>query len=123
MDQRRHSGRAEAAYRRLGTRTPRCGNCGENRWQCLEAHHVAGQAYDPTTVILCRNCHRMQSNAQRDHPPKQASADEWLELVGRFLLGVADLLAVLVEKFREFGAELIARAAAPPPVANPMQGS
>ena len=106
--------RKQRRLRALGTDEPRCGTCGEDRSPTLEKHHVAGQAHDAeTTVILCRNCHRIASDAQRDHPPKQTSADPALEAIGRFLLGLADLLQIAVEKLIEFGRELIARAVPP----------
>ena len=102
--------RREAAYRRLGSRTPKCATCGDDRWQCLEAHHVAGKDHDPTTGTLCRNCHRVQSDAQRDMPPKYALADPQLDAIGRFLLGLADMLAVVLERLRECGANLMTMA-------------
>lgn len=103
--------RKQRALQRLGTNTPHCATCGEARWQALENHHVAGQAHDDAVVIECRNCHRVLSDAQRDHPPEQATADPTLESIGRFLLGLADLLLIAAERLVEFGRELIARAA------------
>lgn len=110
MAKKDYEARREADFRRLGTRTPICGHCGESRPQCLEAHHVAGVAYDSTTVNLCRNCHRVQSDAQRDHPQRTESSDPKLEQAGRFLLGFADLLAPVPERLRQFGDDLIRRA-------------
>lgn len=102
-----HERREQRALRRLGTNTPRCASCGEKRWQCLELHHVAGQAHDDGLVIQCRNCHRVLSDAQRDHPPAQESADPHLEAIGRFLLGLADMLKIALERLIEFGNALI----------------
>lgn len=104
--------RKQRRLRALGCNEPRCAMCGEDRWQTLELHHVAGQAHDPTTIVLCRNCHRVMSDVEREHPPKQESADPYLEIIGRFLLGLADMLRVIVEKLAAFGRELIARACA-----------
>lgn len=102
--------RRRQAHERLGTTTPRCGECGEADWRCLEAHHVAGRRFDEATVILCRNCHRKASDAQKDHPEAVADDPSWLERIGHFLLGLADLLALAVEKLKLFGQELIDRA-------------
>lgn len=102
--------REQRALRRLGTNTPLCASCGERRWQCLELHHVAGQVHDDELVIVCRNCHRVLSEAQRDHPHAQESADPYLEAIGRFLLGLADMLKIMLERLVEFGAALIERA-------------
>lgn len=97
---------------RLGSNNPRCGECGEDDDRCLEAHHVAGQRHDDATVCVCRNCHRKLSDDQKDHPGFNADADAFLDSVGRFLLGLADLLRLAVEKLVEFGNALIERAAA-----------
>ncbi len=102
--------RRRQAYERLGTTTPTCGECGETDWRCLEAHHVAGERYGGGRVILCRNCHRKTSDPQKDHPESLDATPSWLERIGHFLLGLADLLALAVEKLQAFGRELIERA-------------
>ena len=82
-------------------KTPRCVVCGESDWHCLEGHHVAGKANDGLAVILCRNCHRKQSDPTDN---ARASADPpLLERIGHFLLGLAELLAAIVAKLREYG--------------------
>lgn len=109
-DELAHERRRQRAYERLHTDTPRCGVCGETDWRCLEAHHVAGQRHDPVTVVLCANDHRKATDAQKDHPAPLADGDAFLECVGRFLLGVADLLRIVIERLAEFGTALIERA-------------
>jgi hypothetical protein len=102
--------RRQAALDRLGTNNPSCIICGENNWRVLERHHIAGRARDKTTVIVCRNCHRKLSDAQKDH---QREVDETASLqmqVGQFLLGLCDLFLLLVEKLRAFGEQLIGSA-------------
>lgn len=94
----------------LGTNDPHCGECGESRWQCLELHHVADYGRDTETVCVCRNCHRVLSDAQKDHPAPDVTADPLLSTIGHFLLGLADMLRIIVEKLREFGLALTARA-------------
>lgn len=99
--------RRQAALDRLGTDHPRCVICGETDWRVLELHHIAGRAHDKTTVIVCRNCHRKLSDAQKDH---QNEVDETASLqmqVGQFLLGLCDLFSLLIEKLRAFGEQLI----------------
>lgn len=101
-------GRKQRALQRLGTDDPRCIICGEADWRCLELHHLAGRAYDDSTVILCRNCHRKLSDPSENG---DAPADPpLLERVGRFLLGLASLLRMLAAKFKSFGEELLAAA-------------
>ena len=99
---------------KLGTDEPRCGTCGDTRWQCIEQHHPAGQKSLPdVTVLMCRNCHRMLSDDQRDHPAFVPDADGLLQAIGHFLLGLADMLRIIIERLSEFGLALIERAAAP----------
>ena len=105
--------RKQLRLEKLGTNEPRCGTCGDDRWQCIEAHHVAGQQYHSSTVLLCRNCHRVASNGQCDHPSAAEPNDPALFAIGRFLLGLADMLRVIVERLFAFGQELTARAAHP----------
>lgn len=99
--------RERAAKLRLGTQNPRCAICGNNDWTCLEAHHIAGQAYDPLTNILCRNCHRHLSDGQKDHPDPMAKPPTAEESLAHFLLGMADLFELLVKKLREFAGQII----------------
>jgi len=102
--------RKQRAFERLGTNNPRCVHCGEKDWRTLEPHHLAGKDFDDFKAIECRNCHRKLSDAQKDHPKKSSSSPDPMECIGHFLLGLADFLVLLIEKLREFGADLIARA-------------
>src|SRR6516162_9014694 len=99
--------RLEQNYRRLGTHEPRCVICGETDPRCLEEHHIAGRGYHDDTAIVCRNCHRKLSDAQRDHPPASAAPMEQRTAIGHFLLGLCDFLMAIVERLREFGHWLI----------------
>jgi hypothetical protein len=104
--------RRQAAYGRLGSTDPACVVCGESDWRCLELHHVAGRAFDDLGAILCRNCHRKQSdpsaNARGPHDPPV------IERAGRLMLGLAAFLAELVARLRSYGTELVAAAAVSP---------
>jgi hypothetical protein len=53
------------------------------------------------------NCHRKQSDAQKDHPAQVNNPPSPLERIGHMLLGLADLFAALIEKMREYGHYLI----------------
>lgn len=92
--------------RRLGMDTPRCATCGCTDWECLEAHHIAGQAYDPTTDVECRNCHRILSDRQKDHPNQADIPPSFEETLAHFLEGMADMFELLVSKLREFANEI-----------------
>lgn len=99
--------RRQRAVQRLGCDHPRCVRCGEADPFCLELHHVAGQAYNDTMAITCRNCHRKLSDMQRDHPPQIAGQPTIQERAGHLLLGVADLFAILIDVLIWFGNALI----------------
>jgi len=99
--------RVRKACERLGTDAPACAICGETRPLLLEKHHVAGRAYDPATMILCKNHHALMTDAQKDFPPNVSDPPSQLETIGRMLLNLAELFAILVEKLKEFGLYLI----------------
>lgn len=103
--------RKQRRLERLGSNAPICGTCGEADDRTLELHHVAGRKHDDATTIICRNCHRKVSDDQKDHPACPASADQMLHSIGLFLLGLAELLRLAVEKLVEYGNSLIVRAA------------
>jgi hypothetical protein len=91
----------------LGSNNPACAICGERDWRILELHHLAGRAYDDFLAPVCRNCHRKLSDDQKDHPAQIGHPSTKHESIGHLLLGLADFLALLVEKLRDSGRELI----------------
>lgn len=107
--------RIERAHERLGSNEPRCLHCGEDFAHCLELHHVAGRAMHDDVVIECRNCHRKLSELQKDHPPITSQPPHILEVIGRYLLGIADLLRLLIGRLDEFGRKLLDLAASEAP--------
>ena len=100
--------RLEQQYRRLGTRNPTCVGCPEKDPFCLELHHLAGQRYHGDLVIVCRNCHRKLTNQQHeDTGGSEQREDSVLATIGRYLLGLCALLALILKTLREFGMWLI----------------
>jgi hypothetical protein len=95
------------AFQRLGTDHPICCGCAETDWSLMELHHLEGEAFGGTLVIVCRNCHRKLSGTQKTHPGKLGPAPTTLEKIGHFLLGLVDLLLLLAAKLLEFGEYLI----------------
>lgn len=91
----------------LGSNHPVCVACGEDSWQCLEQHHIAGQAYGDDLCNVCRNCHRKLSDSQLDHPKPSSKTPTTPECIGHMLLCLADFFALLVERLKEFGNYLI----------------
>ena len=57
--------RRRKAIERLGREDGKCPFCGEDDPFCLHDHHVAGQEFDDTTVILCLNHHAKITNAHK----------------------------------------------------------
>ena len=102
----------QAAYRRLGTDDPRCLHCGERYWRCLELHHLAGQAYDGQTVILCRNCHRKLTDPSANAASPRSVPI--MESAGRLLIGAIDFMAELLERLRAYARQLVEGAAVCP---------
>jgi hypothetical protein len=96
----------------LGSNNPVCVICAEDDWRCIEQHHIPGQAYGDDLCNVCRNCHRKLSDNQKDHPAMIDKTPTPQESIGHFLIGLADLFALLVERLREFGRVLIQSASA-----------
>jgi 5-methylcytosine-specific restriction endonuclease McrA len=107
-DFRKKERRRQARLERLGTNTPRCVVCGEDDSRCLERSHLAGRKFTDDIVILCRNCHRKTSESEKDHPAPKSDVPSDSECLRHFLLGLADLFELLVERFREFAKRLTA---------------
>ena len=99
--------RRQRRLEKLGTDDPHCAGCGTGDDRMLELHHIAGRKHDDTLVIVCGNCHQVLSDDQRDHPKARLGADPFLVAVGNFLLGLADMLRLIVERLAEFGTALI----------------
>jgi hypothetical protein len=108
---RKREARRRRQLENLGFDDPRCVFCGNDNPFCLELDHVAGRAHDETVWPVCRNCHAERTNLQKDHPPKGPDPKAPDEVIGRFLLGLADFFEMLIEKLRYWGESLIARAA------------
>lgn len=102
--------RRQSRLEKLGTNEPRCGTCGEADWRTIEQHHVADHKRDEMTALICANCHRKVTDDQKDHPLFGTCADPQLDSIASFLLGLADLLRLIVEKLTEFGLSLSQRA-------------
>jgi hypothetical protein len=107
-DFRKKERRRQARLERLGTNTPRCVVCGEDDSRCLERSHLAGRKFTDDIVILCRHCHRKTSDSEKDHPAPKSDVPSDSERLAHFLMGLADLFELLVERFREFAKRLIA---------------
>jgi hypothetical protein len=102
--------RKQSRLHKLGTNKPHCATCGNPDWRVIEEHHPDSRKRDKLVVLLCANDHRIVTDDQKDHPPGIESCDTFLLSVGNFLLGLADMFAIIIERLHEFGETLIARA-------------
>ena len=94
--------RKQQRLRRLGTQAPICAACGETHPAVFEQHHIAGRKQSDDVARVCANCHRKLSDKQRDHVPNGSREPVGpLAGIGHYLLGLADLLAMIVEALRK----------------------
>ena len=105
LDRDKSESQRQNALARLGTDQPCCVACGEGDWRCLELHHIAGRAYDETTVVLCRNCHRKQSEPSQNK--KAPAVAPLMATVGHWLAGLMAFLQALVHKGKAFAGALL----------------
>ena len=102
--------RRQKARARMGSPDSSCPGCGQDDPECFEKHHIAGRAFHDQTQPLCLCCHRKVTSRQKDHPEQVGSPPSFLEVVGHYLLGLADMLILVAETLVEFGKRLIATA-------------
>lgn len=102
--------RKQSRLHKLGTNNPRCAICGIGDWRVIEEHHPDTRKRDDLIVLVCANDHRILTHDQKEHATELAGSDPFLSQVGNFLLGLADMLRIIVERMYEFGFELLERA-------------
>ena len=114
--------RRENHLRRLGTREPRCTNCGENNpvtltgrspniicYECqakasnrspIERHHPAGQNNDQFTIPIPGNDHRILSDFQKDWPSEtlRNPTGSPLRKAAATMRGFLNVLRLLIER-------------------------
>lgn len=110
--------RKQSRLHKLGTNTPRCAACGNSDWRVIEEHHPDTRKRDKLVVLLCANDHRIVTDDQKDHPVGVDGCDHFLLSVGNFLLGLAEMLAIVIERLYEYGEALITLANATAPAAG-----
>src|SRR4051794_16408142 len=102
--------RRQSRLHKIGTNTPRCAICGDPDWRVIEEHHPDTRKRDHLVVLLCANHHRLVTDDQKDHPSENPECDELLVRIGNFILGLADMLALIIDRLYEYGNALVARA-------------
>lgn len=100
--------RREKRLAYLGTNKPMCVACGYDKHPAaLERAHIAPRGFYPETALLCRNCHREQSDAEKDHAYRPETPNPTLETIGHYLLGLAEFLKLIARTLETFGLWLI----------------
>jgi len=94
-----------------------CVICGRSNPRCLELHHLPERGYGDERVPLCRNCHRTVTDRRNNKPaPPDPSK---LDVMGQWLLALAQFLLELARNAFEFGmTALEAAKRLPPPFGN-----
>jgi hypothetical protein len=103
--------RREADFRRLRTRTPVCLSCGySDHPAALEFAHIAPRKFHDDGGVLCSNCHREQSDQEKDFSYEPTTGNPRMEIIGRYLLAVAEWLKRIADTFISFGEWLLEQA-------------
>jgi hypothetical protein len=86
-----------------------CIGCGRDLSLGKEDDHMIGRKHGDLVWPLCapQHCHPKRSELQREEPPPTANPRNALEVIGRWLLSVAEYFELMRETFRRFGEYLI----------------
>jgi hypothetical protein len=84
-----------------------CLGCGSDLAQGKEDDHMAGRKHSDVVWPLCLPCHYKRSELQREEPPPTDNPRNVLEIIGRWLLSVAEYFELMCDTFRRFGEFLI----------------
>ena len=96
--------RREKDYRRLRTRNPICVGCGySDHPAALELAHIAPREFHDDGVVLCSNCHRAQSDTEKDYSYSPQSDNPEMETIGRYLLALSEFFQMMATRMSEFG--------------------
>ena len=109
-DRRRDRDREPAMrerFRLAGYPDPKCVACGDDRIWHLELDHIAGEKHDDTCSPLCSNCHADRTFLQRLQPNGADNPMNVFEVIGRWLLGIAEWFELIRDKLYQFGEFLI----------------
>lgn len=104
--------RLHKGYRRLGTDNPSCVVCGyRGHPDAFERAHIAPNKFHDDWAILCRNCHREQSECEKDKPYEPETQNPQMETIAHYLLGLAKFFELIAQTLIKFGDWLLEQAA------------
>jgi hypothetical protein len=84
-----------------------CLRCGCDLGQGKEDDHMIGNKHGDLVWPLCLPCHHKRSELQREEPPPTHDWRNVFEVIGRWLLSVAEYFELMCDTFRRFGEFLI----------------
>jgi hypothetical protein len=84
-----------------------CVGCGCDLAQRKEDDHLTGRKHGDLVWPLCPPCHHKRSEYQREEPPPTQNWRNVFEVIGRWLLSVAEYFELMCDTFRRFGEFLI----------------
>lgn len=103
--------RTERHYARLRTRTPVCLTCGFNRdLAALHYSHIAPRKFHDDGGAQCLNCHAAFSDAERAFPYSPQTQNPQMEIIGRYLMALAEWMTKIAQTIAAFGAWLLNQA-------------
>jgi hypothetical protein len=84
-----------------------CIGCGADLAAGKEDDHIIGRKHGDLVWPLCLKCHRGRTELQREESSPTKNPRNVLEVIGRWLLSVAEYFELMCETFRRFGEYLI----------------
>ena len=84
-----------------------CIGCGCDLANGKEDDHIIGRKHGDLVWPLCLPCHHKRTELQREEPPPTGNPLNVFEVVGRWLLSVAEYFELMCETFRRIGQFLI----------------
>jgi len=108
IERKLHRAAVENRKERLpGIHNEVCLGCGCDLAQGKEDDHMIGRKHGDVVWPLCLPCHHKRSELQREEPPPTDNPRNALEVIGRWLLSVAEYFELMCDTFRRFGEYLI----------------
>ena len=84
-----------------------CLGCGCDLAHGKEDDHMIGRKHGDLVWPLCLPCHHKRSELQQEEPTPSDTWRNAFEVIGRWLLSVAEYFELMCDTFRRFGEYLI----------------
>jgi hypothetical protein len=108
IERRLHRAAVKNKKERLsGIHNEVCIVCANDLGKDKQDDHLAGQKHDDLVWPLHKPCHERRNELQREQPRPTDNPRNVFEVIGRWLLSVAEYFELMCETFRRFGEFLI----------------